>query len=108
MFVSSTAAQGVVSSETRIRFVQQGDRVVGSYRGGNVRRGCLAGRLQGARLRFRYLQREASGEIHGGNSICDVVQLPDGRIRILEHFTWRTRQGSGTNVFDEFYRETAT
>ncbi|HJS59901.1 MAG TPA: hypothetical protein VKA01_17470 [Vicinamibacteria bacterium] len=50
---------------------------------------------------FRYTQVEASGAIHGGSSTCDVTKRPNGRIRLLEHFTWRTREGSGTNVFDE-------
>jgi hypothetical protein len=30
-----------------------------------------------------------------------VDRTADGRIRIVEHFTWSTRAGSGTNVFDE-------
>jgi hypothetical protein len=44
---------------------------------------------------------EASGEIHGGRSVCEVDRGPDGRIRIVEHFTRNTRSGSGTNVFEE-------
>jgi len=101
MFVSSTAEQGVVSSETRIRFAQRGPRVLGRYSGGSVARGCLIGRLTGSELVFRYAQREASGEIHGGRSVCEVDRLADGRIRIVEHFQWSTRAGSGTNVFEE-------
>ena len=101
MFVSSTADQGVVSSKTHIKFVQKGKRVLGSYHGGDVRRGCLVGRLCGSRLVFRYAQCETSGEIHGGRSVCEVGRQPDGRTRVVEHFTWSTREGSGTNVFDE-------
>jgi hypothetical protein len=33
--------------------------------------------------------------------VCDVMQLPDGRPRVVEHFAWSTRVGSGINVFDE-------
>ncbi len=101
MYVSSTDARGVVGADTRVRFVQKGARVLGRYSGGRVRRGCLAGTLSGPELVFRYAQAEASGEIHGGASVCTVERRPDGRVRILEHFTWRTRRGSGTNVFDE-------
>jgi hypothetical protein len=101
MFVSSTAAEGVVSSDTRLRLAQKGARVLGRYQGGNVVRGCLVGRLAGDRLTFRYLQVERPGALHGGRSECEVLRRPDGRVRILEHFVWRTRTGSGTNVFDE-------
>jgi hypothetical protein len=33
--------------------------------------------------------------------VCEVLYQADGRARIVEQFTWRTREGSGTNVFDE-------
>ena len=75
------------------------------YRGGRVERGWLAGRLVGAQLVFRYVQRESAGALHAGRSVCEVLQLADGRVRILEHFEWRTRSGSGTNVFDELTAE---
>ena len=101
MHVSATAKKSVVSSETRLHLRQKGSRVLGRYSGGAVERGCLVGRLSGPELVFRYTQRETSGEIHGGRSICEVQRLNDGRTRIVEHFTWSTRQGSGTNVFDE-------
>ena len=101
MYVSATAERGVVDSDTRVHFRQKGSRVLGRYGGGAVVRGCLVGHLTGSRLVFRYAQVEASGAIHGGSSVCEVVSHVDGRTRILEHFTWRTRSGSGTNVFDE-------
>jgi hypothetical protein len=100
MRVSATAKGGVIDSATRLRFVQRGARVLGRYGGGSVLRGYLVGTIEGARLRFRYTQREASGEIHGGASTCDVIRPPGGGLRILEHFRWRTREGSGTNVFE--------
>jgi len=102
MKVSSTAAKGVVTNRTYLRFMQKGSRVSARYSGGTVSRGYLVGAfLDHSRLVFRYTQVEASGAIHGGRSACDVARRFDGRIRILEHFTWRTREGSGTNVFDE-------
>ena len=102
MKVSSTSGEGVVSSETYLRFTQKGPRVSARYKGGSISRGYPVGAfLDDSRLVFRYTQVEASGAIHGGSSACDVSKGPDGRIRMLEHFTWRTRGGSGTNVFDE-------
>jgi hypothetical protein len=101
MFVSSTANGGVVDMQTHIAFGQRGARVIGKYQGGRIRRGVLVGAVSDAILTFRYLQVEASGEIHGGRSTCEVVRTLEGRLRIVERFSWSTRDGSGTNVFDE-------
>ena len=101
MYVSSTAAEGVVDTDTRLLFIQKGARVAARYTGGRVKRGWLSGRLDGAELIFRYAQVELSGTVHGGHSRCTVQQVSSGRLRIVEHFTWTSRAGSGTNVFDE-------
>ena len=101
MFVSSTGDGGVVDVETQLVFQQRGPRVVGKYQGGSIRRGILVGAVSDVALTFRYLQVEASGEIHGGRSTCEITRTPEGRLRILERFAWTTRAGSGTNVFDE-------
>ena len=99
--VSSTASNGVVGSGTFLHFIQKGSRVLACYSGGSIKRGCLVGEVSGSELTYRYTQIEGSGEIHGGSAICDLLTLPDGRTRIVEHFTWRTREGSGDNVFEE-------
>ena len=104
MFVSDTAATGVVDKETRLDFAQRGERVWARYAGGKVTRGWLIGRWIADSLRFRYAQIEESHTIHAGQSMCDVQQLPDGRLRLIEHFAWSTRAGSGINVFDELPR----
>jgi hypothetical protein len=101
MHVSATAANGVVNSSTRLHFSQRGTRVVARYSGGHVTRGWLVGRWSEEQLIFRYAQREAEDAVHGGRSVCEVERLENGRTRIIEHFTWSTRPGSGTNVFDE-------
>jgi hypothetical protein len=104
MFVSSTAATGVVSGETRLNFEQRGERVWARYAGGKVARGWLVGRWTANSLQFRYAQIEDSRAIHAGHSTCNVKRLPDGRLRLIEHFAWSTRIGSGINVFDELPR----
>ena len=101
MFVSTTAADGVVDGETRLHFTQRGRRVFARYDGGRVLRGWLVGRWGEDILRFRYAQRDESSAIHGGLSVCVVEERADGRLRLIEHFTWSTRSGSGVNVFDE-------
>jgi hypothetical protein len=99
--VSSTAADGVVSRNTRLDFVQRGSKVLGRYYGGSIQRGYLVGSLAGRVLRFRYAQTEATGHVHGGRSLCHLEIRPGGRIRLHEHFVWETRPGRGTNVFDQ-------
>jgi hypothetical protein len=105
MFVSSTAASGVVGSDTHLHFSQRGSRVAARYAGGNVARGWLIGILSGAQLAFRYVQLEVSGGIHSGHSVGHIERRADGCIRIVENFTWGSRPGSGTNVFDEVAQE---
>lgn len=101
MFVSRTAEVGVVSQETRLDFSQRGSRVWARYSGGKVRRGWLVGRWVAEALHFRYAQCEDSHEIHAGHSVCNLERLPDGRLRLFEHFDWKTRASSGLNIFDE-------
>ena len=101
MFVSSTANTGVVGGETRLHFTQRGERVYARYAGGRVSRGWLFGRCIDRTLRFRYVQCEDGPAIHAGESVCDIERLSNGRVRVVEHFAWSTREGSGINVFDE-------
>ena len=101
MCVSSTDDRGVVDANTRLHFTQKGSRVFARYGGGSVTRGCLAGTISEAKLVFRYTQLENSGQIHGGSSICEVQCSAQSSFRVIEHFTWRTRNGGGTNIFDE-------
>lgn len=105
--VHSTASVGVVSTETRLHLIQRGSRVFGRYEGGSIVRGCLVGQVSGYELIFRYAQREREGGIHGGRSTCALEVLSDGRLRIHEHFTWKTRGGAGTNVFEQVSGDTS-
>lgn len=101
MYVSATDACGVVDTKTLLYFKQKGLRVLARYSGGSVKRGCLVGTLSGSALVFRYTQLEDSGQIHGGRSNCEVQCSAQAQLRVIEHFTWITRSGSGTNIFDE-------
>jgi hypothetical protein len=101
MYVSSTDNRGIVDAETRLYFTQKESRVFARYNGGSVRRGCLVGTLYGSELVFRYTQVEDSGQIHGGRSICEVQRSEQAGLRVIEHFMWNTRSGSGTNIFDQ-------
>ncbi len=96
-----TAPNGVINAETIFEFRQQGDTISANYSGGKIIHGHLVGVLEGDKFRFRFAQRENSGKLDGGESLCDVEQTSDGRIRLVEHFQWESRDGAGTNVIEE-------
>ena len=98
---ASTAGCGVVSAQTVFTFEQTGNVVSARYRGGDIIDGYLIGQLSGANLHFRYVQADRNGALDAGVSDCALERLSDGRLRLVEHFEWLTRAGSGTNVFEE-------
>jgi hypothetical protein len=95
------SAGGVIDAATLFEFRESGVLVSAVYEGGGVRRGYLIGRRSPGRLVFRYVQMDDAGGIDSGASECVLTLLPDGRIRLTEHFTWATRDGGGTNVIEE-------
>lgn len=101
MYVTSTDNRGVVDAETRLYFTQKKSKVIARYNGGCVRRGRLVGTLYGSELVFRYTQVEESAQIRGGRSVCEVLPSEQAGLCVIEHFTWNTRSGSGTNIFDQ-------
>ena len=101
MHVVSTANAGVVNAETLFTFTQEGSVVSAGYSGGKVRLGYLVGVISSEGLRFRYAQLDVEGHLDGGYSNCEISRTDDGRIRLVEHFEWESREGSGTNVFEE-------
>jgi hypothetical protein len=97
----ATAAEGEVDSGTLFTFAQNGSTVWAHYAGGAIEVGYLVGTLASSKLVFRYCQVDRRGEVHGGHSTADLTVLPNGRIRLLEHFQWESRKGEGTNVLEE-------
>jgi len=96
-----TGSDGEIDVRTLFRFRQEGTIVWARYAGGAVCLGHLVGTLAADRLEFRYVQIDLRCEVHGGRSICDIQELPDGRLRLLEHFEWDSREGAGTNVLEQ-------
>ena len=101
MRVVATAETGEVNLETLFEFIQQASVVSAREAGGQVRLGFLVGTLRDQELRFRYSQVDNSGRLDGGSSTCEIKRLVDGRIQLIGHFKWDSREGSGTNIFAE-------
>ncbi len=101
MRVVSTAEGGEVNTETLFEFTQDGSVVSARYAGGKVRLGYLVGAMSADGLRFRYAQIDNAGRLDGGHSTCEIGRMADGRIQLAEHFKWDSREGSGTNLYEE-------
>jgi hypothetical protein len=99
-----TAPGGVVSAETIFKFRQRDSIVSAHYQGGGIHLGYLVGLVAGDRLEFRFAQVDSTGRLDGGHSKCELARTTDGRIRILEHFQWASRDGTGVNVIEELHR----
>ena len=101
MRAEKTAANGVINKKTIFHFHQKENCVWAEYAGGRVARGYLVGLLSDDKLEFRYCQMDSDGKLDGGVSVCDVELDPSHRIRLIEHFEWESRAGSGTNVIQQ-------
>jgi hypothetical protein len=100
MAVRDTAANARIDHRTVFWFRQDGTTVTGRYGGGEIAEGYLAGTLESDTLSFRYLQVEVGGGVDTG-STAHLSRLQDGRLQLLERFTWETREGGGTNRLEE-------
>ena len=101
MTVTQTAPGGVVDDRTIFEFSQAGNIVEARYAGGEVAAGYLIGHFIEGKLTFRYVQTTADERLDSGISKCDVERGDDGRLRLVEHFEWATREGVGINVFTQ-------
>ena len=101
MRVVRTAEIGVVNAETLFTFKQSGSIVSAEYAGGKVQMGYLIGVISSDILRFRYVQLDKEGRLDGGTSNCEISRTESGRIRLVEHFEWESREGAGINIFEQ-------
>ena len=95
MRVVSTAEGGEVGAGTVFEFAQDGPVVSARYAGGKVYLGYLVGVLSAEGLSFRYAQVGADGRLDGGYSTCEIGLTGEGKLRLIEHFNWDSRDGSG-------------
>ena len=102
MTVIKTAANGVVNSDTVFSFTQKGNTVTAEYAGGQIKKGFLVGIINGKELKFSYCQVQTDDHLDNGISSCELSISEKGKIRLVEHFEWKSRPGEmGINVFEE-------
>jgi hypothetical protein len=69
---------------------------------GKIKQGFLIGQIDADVLRFSYCQLQTDGVLDNGVSSCELSVGETGKIRLTEHFEWKSRPGeTGMNVFQE-------
>jgi len=103
MRVVAAAEASALGRDTRFQFSESDQLFSACYEGGGIRLGYLVGSRRENRAEFRYAQMTTTGVLDGGVSHCELVAAPEGRLRLVEHFQWESRDGSGTNIFEELF-----
>jgi hypothetical protein len=96
-----TDSEGEATADTVFDYHEDDGVVWARYSGGSVRLGYLVGLRTGDEMDFRYSQLNTAGETANGHCHTTITQLPDGRLRFTEEWTWESKPGSGTNVTEE-------
>ncbi|WP_420078096.1 hypothetical protein ACN6AT_01435 [Streptomyces sp. JL4002] len=94
-------APGQVGRQTRFAYHERDGAVWADYRGGDVVRGHLVGTRTDDTVDFRYVQLRLDGTTASGHCVSRVVELPDGRLRLEETWSWESHEGSGTSTVEQ-------
>lgn len=101
VFAAVEVSEGEVSSETTFHYTEAADMVSATYAGGSIRCGFLVGTRAGDVLDFRYAQLHVDGTTASGHCRTAVEELPDERLRLLETWSWESREGSGRSILEQ-------
>lgn len=96
-------ANGEVSGDTLFQYHQDGDIVWATYKGGSVHFGVLVAKvLDDDHLEVSYSHVNIHGEIQTGICHSFPEVLPDGRLRLYEHWQWTSGDESkGKSIVEE-------
>lgn len=95
------ASAGEVDEDTRFHYRQDADTIWADYTGGSIVRGYLVGTRDGDELDFRYVHLNRAGETAAGHCHSRIEIGPNGALRLLEVWSWESRDGAGTSVVQE-------
>lgn len=98
---AAQAEGGEVGPATVFDYHESDGEIWAEYAGGEVRRGFLVGTRTADALAFRYSHLNTDGATASGRCDSEVTVDDTGRIRLLETWTWESREGSGTSVVEE-------
>ncbi|MFD6876392.1 MULTISPECIES: hypothetical protein [unclassified Streptomyces] len=94
-------APGQVGLQTLFEYHEADGRIWAEYAGGDVVRGHLVGTRAGDTIDFRYVQLRPDGTTASGHCVSLITELPGGRLRMEETWTWESRPGSGTSTVEQ-------
>lgn len=94
---------GETSPETIFRYRQEGSIVTADYSGGSILKGHLIALVApDGSLDMRYHQVNLKGQLMTGLCQSTPEQLPNGKIRLHEHWQWTSGDNSkGSSVVEE-------
>jgi hypothetical protein len=98
---AAQAEGGEVGPTTVFHYHEIDGEIWAEYVGGDVRRGFLVGTRTGNSLSFRYSHLNIDGVTASGRCTSEVTTDASGRLRLLETWSWESREGSGTSVVEE-------
>ena len=101
MNVIKTAPNGAVNNLTIFNFTQHGHLISATYSGGAILNGYLVGTVKGQEVGFSYCQLEVDEKHRSGQSACKLSTNEDGKLQLIESFTWGPDQQSGVNILQE-------
>jgi hypothetical protein len=99
----ANSAAGDVSGETTFHYRQRGSVAWATYDGGSILFGTLLAKVDaGGSLDMRYQHLTTAGAFRSGHCHSRPELLPNGRLRLHEHWTWTDRaQGDGVSLIEE-------
>ncbi|QJD79950.1 n-acetylglutamate synthase [Spirosoma rhododendri] len=99
----TNTANGEVSGDTLFHYHQADTIVWAEYGGGAIVRGTLIATVAPDNsLDMRYQHVNTAGELMTGRCQTTPETLPNGRLRLHEHWQWTSGDGSmGESIVDE-------
>jgi hypothetical protein len=99
----SNSDNGETSSDTVFHYRQSGRILTAEYAGGKILAGHLIGLVdEKGNIEMRYHQVNHLGELMTGICQSSPEVLPNGKIRLHEHWCWTSGDGSsGRSVIEE-------
>ena len=99
----SNTDNGEISAETIFEYRQQGNMLISTYRGGQIKEGHLIGLVdKDGSIEMRYHQVNLKGELMTGICSSKPEMLENGKIRLHETWEWTSGDKSkGNSILEE-------
>jgi hypothetical protein len=105
--VSSTAGEGIITSDTIYHVHCDGDLISGEFSGGGIKRGMFNGRYypEDGSASFNWNHQPVGGVMMGSNCESTPEILPDGRVRLTLRWYCFDSGQEGIDIIESFADE---